>query len=303
MSGRRFAIGLVACLAVSACTGAASSAGPDDSQNDSARLHQQAQTYLAAFDAAVKAAGGLPSFIPTSDTTLMVGDDWGPTIDGSAAKLALMGGDFSASITLPPETPPDGQIRWPDGTTESTGVLSASAAFDDMAANASTCSDCTSSLVVTSATLTTATFETSRGPAVAPAWEFGLENTPVKIDKLAVATKTIDVPQIDWDPNNPPVGMRIESAQIDATGLKLTADFVGAGNGADKPCGADYTAEAVESDNAVVVIVYVHNNTTPAFCTLEGHPRSAEVTLAKPLGNRAVLEDQTGQPVPVTSGS
>ena len=280
------------------CTAVGPDAGYSDP--DSARLHAQAQQYLANFDAAVKAAGGLPDFVPTSDTTLTVGDDWGSGIDGGAAKLALMGGDFDAAVTLPTQTPPDGQIRWPDGKTEPTGVLPAATAFAQMSAAAKKCTDCTAPLVITGATLTTATFETTRGSAVAPAWEFTLENTPVRIDRLAVATKTLSVPEIAWDPNNAPIGVRIESATIDASGMRLTAAFWGAPDGADKPCGEDYTAEAVESDSAVVVIIHVHRNPAPVACTLVGFARTAQVTLANPLGNRAVLEDQTGQPVAVT---
>ena len=281
-------------LAVSGCMG-----GPGENTD---RLHAQASAALARWDAAAKSAGGGVAFVPTSDTTLFVGEDWGPNIDGGAAKLALMSGYFKATITLPTDTPSDGQIRWNDGTALATSVLSAQAAFQAMTANGSSCSDCTVPLTVTSATLTTATFETSRGKAIAPAWEFTLKDTPVKIDQVAVATETITVAEPSWDPYNAPIGTRIDSATIDVTGLVLTANFVGAGGNANQSCGADYTAEAVESDTAVVVIIHAktHVSLLGEACDAVGHFRTAQVTLAKPLGNRAVLEVQTGMPVSVT---
>jgi hypothetical protein len=75
---------------------------------------------------------------------------------------------------------------------------------------------------------------------------------------------------------------------------------VGSPDAGDKPCGADYTAEAVESDTGVVVIVYEHRNTVPAMCTLVGASRTAQVTLAKPFGNRTLI-DLAAQPISVTA--
>jgi hypothetical protein len=103
-----------------------------------------------------------------------------------------------------------------------------------------------------------------------------------------------------WDPNDPPVGLSIESASGTVDGKQLTVSFSGAADPGGKPCGADYTAEAVESSTAVVVIVIEHSNVTPAFCLLEAATRTATVQLAAPLGDRTVLEVKEGLPVPVT---
>ena len=61
-----------------------------------------------------------------------------------------------------------------------------------------------------------------------------------------------------WDANNPPVGLWIESAEVSADGRRLTATFVGSPQPATGPCGTDYTGRAVESANAVVVIIDEH---------------------------------------------
>jgi len=75
---------------------------------------------------------------------------------------------------------------------------------------------------------------------------------------------------------------------------------VGAPLPGDQPCGEDYTGDAVESDLAVVVIVTRHAHATfGGGCSAVGADRNAVVTLAAPLGERAVLEVQQGLPVPV----
>ena len=77
--------------------------------------------------------------------------------------------------------------------------------------------------------------------------------------------------------------------------------MVGAPDAASRPCGADYSAEAVESAHAVVVILIAHRNVSDAYgCTAVGAQRTTTVELAEPLGERAVLEVVQGLPVPVT---
>jgi hypothetical protein len=142
--------------------------------------------------------------------------------------------------------------------------------------------------------------QSSRGSATAPAWEFSLNGTTVLVTEIAVAARgSISVEPPPWDANNPPAGLSIESATRSADGLELTASFTGAPDGADKPCGEDYTAEAVESDLAAVIIVTRHSNGFAGACAMVGAVRSATATLAKPLGERAVLEVVEGRPVPV----
>ncbi|MGD0248588.1 MAG: hypothetical protein ABSB75_05995 [Candidatus Limnocylindrales bacterium] len=272
-----------------------------------AELHRQAQEALARWDAAVAAGAGGSGFILVGESTLMVGDDWGPNIDGDNAKMAWGAGLFVAADPLPAETPPDGTIEWRDGTTHAVPVISAQQALSDMKAAATwPCPDCTP-LQITGATLTTATFQSSRGPVQAPAWEFSLKDTDVKLDQVAVGGKFTAPPVAT--PNDqatgqqaaqPWVGPAVRSAIVDASGMTLTVTVIGAPDAGDKPCGADYTAEAIESDTGVVVIVYEHRNTLPAACTAVGASRTAQVTLTKPLGNRTLI-DLAAQPISVTA--
>src|SRR5664280_1702180 len=293
-------VGLV--VGISACSSIAPA-----SSTDVAEIHRQAQQALARWDSAAGAAAGGSGFVLVGDSTLFVGSDWGPNIDGGNAKMALYAGLFVVANPLPFEAPPDGRIVWQDGTTHAVPVISAQQALTDMkAAGVSPCPECTP-LQVTGATLTTATFQSSRGPVQTPAWEFSLKDTDVTLDQVAVGSQ-VAVPAMPT-PNDqatgqqvaqPWFGPQVQSATVDGGSMTITVTVVGALDAGDKPCGADYTAEAVESDTGVVVIVYEHRNTLPAACSAVGYFRTAQVTLAKPLGNRTLIDLQA-QPISVTA--
>jgi hypothetical protein len=298
--GRSRGLGLVAVVglvvAVSGCTSAPSTAQVAD-------LHRQAQEALARWDAAVAASSGGTGFVLVGESTLFVGSDWGPNLDGGNAKMAWYAGLFVAATPLPSEAPPDGRIEWQDGTTHAVPVISAQQALADMkAGGVSPCPDCIP-LQITGARLTTATFQSSRGPARAPAWEFSLKDTDVKLDQIA-ARSQFTAPPVPTSNDQttgqqvaqPWVGPPVQSATVDASGMTITVTVVGAPGAGDKPCGADYTSEAVESDTAVVVIVYEHRNTLPAACSAVGAFRTVQVTLAKALGNRTLI-DLAAQPI------
>ena len=265
--------------------------------NDPTRLHQQAQDDLARWADAV-GAGGQSSFVPVGELMNMVGD-WG-SADGNNNKLAMMSGLFEAAAPLPAGQPPDGEVRWQDGSTATVRLISAQDALAAMKAGGGMgCKECVP-LQITAARLTTASVETSRGPADAPVWEFTLQGTPALITWVAVSAPVMAAAPT-WNPDEQPIGIQIESATGSAAGRQLTVGFVGAGGSADQACGADYTAEAVESSLAIVVLITEHPHVSLGeACTMEGHYRTAQVELAAPLGKRAVLEVRQGQPVPVS---
>lgn len=261
------------------------------------RERQQAQDALARWDAAVAASGG-QVFVLVGELTAQVGD-WELAV-GDNNKLALYSGKIEAAVPLPTSTPPDALVTWEDGTTRTLRVISAAQALQKMQAASVDCDGCRP-LRVTAAKLTTATVQTSRGPATAPAWEFRLEGTAVRATRIAIdpgAGVTITPPP--WDSYDPPVGMSVESATGTVGGRQLTVSFTGTPGPRSEPCGADYTAEAVESANAVVILITSHPHGLNETCTAIGATRTATVELAAPLGERAVLEVRQGLPVPVT---
>jgi hypothetical protein len=266
--------------------------------DDSAKLQQQARAALTRWADAVAAAGGPSSVVLVGELTGQVGD-WEPAV-GDNDKRALMAGLVEADAGLPAATPPDGEVRWPDGTTAPVALISAEQAVAAIKAGTSEpCGDDCTPLRITGARLTTGPIETSRGSATTPVWDLTVEGTAVTATRVAIAD-AIAVVLPPWDPNDPLVGLAIESASGTVGARQLTVAFVGAPLPGDQQCGEDYTAEAVESDLAVVVIVTRHAHVTIGGCTLEGAQRSATLDLAAPLGERTVLEVQQGRPVPVT---
>jgi len=291
MTGRLRRFGIVAALALAAGT---SGCGLLPSRDDS-----EAQAALTRWADAVTAAGGQSAFVPVGELTGQVGD-WEEAV-GSNNKMTLMAGLVEAAASLPAETPPDGQLRWQDGTTKTVRLFSAQKTLSDLKADAtgSPCPECVP-LQITGARLTTGPIDTSRGPAVAPIWEFTLKGTAVRVTRVAIADRVAVVPP-PWDPNNAPVGISIDSATGTVGGQHLTVGFTGAPGAGDQGCGADYTAEAVESPTAVVVIVTEHHHSSffGESCTAVGAFRTAEVALSAPLSDRTVLEVREGRPVAV----
>ncbi|MFI5255581.1 MAG: hypothetical protein ACHQ15_09010, partial [Candidatus Limnocylindrales bacterium] len=278
-------VALVVALAASGCAFGA----------DTARLHQQAQAALARWADAVAVAGGQALFVPVGELTAQVGD-WEPDF-GDIGKVSLMSGVVQSAIDLPANQPPPTGVIWPDGTSVPVERISAKEALAEINADSvQPCPECVP-LTITAARLTTGPVLTSRGPAKAPVWDFTLQGTAVHITRVAVARAVRVVPPT-WDPYNAPGGIAIDSATGSGDGSRLTVAFTGAPDTGDKPCGADYTAEAVESSLAVVVIVIEHRNLFPAACSAVGARRTTDVQLAVPLGDRTVLEVQQGLPVP-----
>jgi hypothetical protein len=271
-------------------------AGCAGSPDAPARVPEQARAALTRFADAVAGAGGRPAVVLVAEQTSQVGD-WELEV-GENNKLALMAGMVVDNAGLAAKPPPDGEVRWQDGRTASVPLISAEQAVAAIrAGNPQPCTDC-AALRITAARLTTAPIETSRGPATVPVWEFTVQGTAVRVTRVAIANAFAVVPP-PWDPGNLALGPAIESASGTIGGRELTVAFIGSPRPGSQACGEDYTAQAVESDLAVVVIVTSHAHGGIGACTSEGALRTATVELAAPLGERAVLEVQQGLPVSV----
>ena len=285
---RRCAFAILVAMIVAGCAFAPGATDP-------AAAHQRAQAVLSAWADAVSKAGEHAAVTPVGELTGQIGD-WEDAV-GDNNKRALMAGMVAADSPLSEEAPPDGQVAWQDGTTTKVPLLSALGAIVAIESTTSApCSDC-AMLLVTEARLTSGPIQTSRGPATAPIWEFTLEGTSVKVTRVAIANPVV----IALDDGGWGLGLAIDSASGSVDGTELTVAFVGAPDPGDKPCGEDYTAEAVESDLAVVVIVtrHPHVGLLPQGCSAVGARRTATAALAAPLGDRVVLDLQQGTPVPL----
>ena len=284
----RCAFVVLAAIAVAGCAFTPGATDPPPA-------HQRAQAVLSAWADAVAKAGEHAAVTPVGELTGQIGD-WEEAV-GDNNKRALMAGMVAADSPLSEEAPPDGQVAWQDGTTTKVPLVSALGAIVAIeSTTAAPCSDC-AMLLVTDARLTSGPIQTTRGPATAPIWEFTLEGTAVKVTRVAIANPVVVAP----DDGGWGLGLAVDSARGSVSGTELTVAFVGAPDPGNKPCGEDYTAEAVESDLAVVVIVtrHPHVGLFPQGCSAVGARRTATATLATALGDRVVLDLQQGTPVPV----
>ena len=261
------------------------------------RVHAQAQAALDRWAAAARGVAG-PDIAIVGEATGQVGD-WEEPV-GNNNKPALMAGLVRVAADLPTDAPPPGVVVWADGNSTPVTVPSAMEALDAIARSASgPCDEC-HPLEVTSARLVTGPIETTRGFATAPIWQFTIQGSRVLITRIAIAGPVTPEPP-PWNANDPPVGISIDSAVGIPADARLIVSFIGAPDPGSKACGADYTAEAVESDLAIVVIVTEHSFPFGGACSAVGAIRTATVQLVGPLGKRAVLEVKEGRPVKVSA--
>jgi hypothetical protein len=279
----------------------------------SERQMQQARDALARWDAALTASGtGDVRFVPTGELSGQIGD-WEAAV-GENNKSALLSGLVEADGPFEATAPPSGDVRWPDGTHLELPTMTADAALAALRVGGS-CPGCRP-LKITDARFSTGQVRTTRGDAIVPVWEFTIAGTRVRLTRVAVAqSATPSVSPPPGDPDDPPAGVSIDSFVGSPSSADLVASVVGPREGADEPCGADFDGVAVESDHAVVVVVIVHDYAGPVpsysmgtgamlpagvVCDLVGHNRTFPVHLARPLGDRTVLEGRQGLPAPVT---
>jgi hypothetical protein len=284
-------------IAMVAVLAGCGSGGLSPRDDDRDRLQSQARDALARYGRAVLDAGDRQLFVPVGDLTGQLGD-WEPTNEDD--KLALLSGQIVAAGALPAAPRRTGDVVWEGGKGRPFPLISADEALNQVAAAAEDCGECVP-LQVTGARLTTVRIQTTRGPATAPAWEFKLKGTAVRVTRVAVASSsTVTVTPPSRDPFGPTGGIAVESATTTTSGRQLSVAFTGAPGPGTEPCGADYSAQAVESAHAVAVIVIERRHAAEEDCDALGARRTAAVELTQPLGERAVLEVQQGLPVALT---
>jgi hypothetical protein len=286
---------LVVALATAACSGDFLNANSSNvpvvqaRPEPTDRLHRQAQDALDRWAQAVKDNGG-STITFTGSLTAQIGD-WESAV-ATRDKAALTGGALIASTPLAQDAPAKQQVRWTDGPTVDTEVLSPAQALSDLIADvAHPCASCTP-LEITDAKLATSLAQTSTGPAEVPTWVFTINGTAVRVTRVAV-DRSVTVTPGPWNVDDPPAGLSIYAARGTPDSRSIDVQFIGA----SKSCGAVDSTEAVESGQAVVVLV--DEQLGDAGCSADGVPHIATVSLSAPLGNRVVLEGRQGLPVPV----
>jgi hypothetical protein len=236
-------------------------------------------------------------------------------------KEALGRQTFRLAVELPARTPAEGTIRFPDGSM-TVPLISAAEAYgridmgdpppcptasaeppppppSDAGPDTSVSSgidpaDC-GVLTVTDVALGQATLRTSRGEAQVPAWRFAIRELGGKVvTYAAVAAEAVSEVPAGSPAARPVAGLVAAQGLtgIDGTTLRFTLG-VGA-------CDEDVTPLFLERADVVVVGGTVKPPSGDMACIDLLEIRPVEVTLAAPLGARAVLDAVTAQPLILT---
>jgi hypothetical protein len=146
-------------------------------------------------------------------------------------------------------------------------------------------------LTITAASLRTADVDTSNGPATVPAWSFTAKGLSRPIVAVAVSEDVLK-PLLQPDP--PPGLAKLDPGLLQVQSLTRveggTLTFIlGHGN-----CDTDLRAHVLEFDD--LVVIGGSHGPAPAGCPGidVGFAKTAKVTLAEPLGERAVISAATG---------
>jgi hypothetical protein len=208
-------------------------------------------------------------------------------------KDAFGSGHFRLAGTLPAEPLP-GLVRWAGGATIKLPLLTARAAFAELAAQRP-CGgpDPCGELTVTGAQPATVTVLTSRGPASVPAWRFTVTGLGWPVSEVAVAPGALVV--LPGYGPIPPAGRNTpgvsELAAVSKDGRTLTVQLLGGA------CDAAWGTYSYETGRAVVVGSWARQKAGHYWCAAVGILRTARVTLKSPLGTRVVLDVATGLPL------
>ena len=304
MSRRQLALWVVAVALLGGCGDGSTSRGtngPSSGVDDRDEMSQPTNDALARYDAAVLAAGGSQALVPVEQVLTSRFGDWEPANEENNS-AALMSGQVLAISPLPAAPQPTGVVTWYSGGTHTVPLIPADEALSQLKKEGTgRCRPDCVPLEVTGARLTTVVILTTRGAATIPAWEFALKGTAVRATRVAVASSAmVRVTPPYGDPAKKVGGIAISLATTTTSSRQLTVAFGGAQGPASDTCGADYRAEVFESLNAVVVNVLTSALGPGGACLGFGSQRTITVELARPLGERAVLEAQWGLPVVVT---
>ncbi len=301
MTPWRWAPALAAAITLAGCgAGGEEDAGGEPYRPPSlAGLRDDARAALARYDEALGGVPGTRRFVPVGSLTDIVGE---LEPENHGLKEALSAGRLVPAAALPAAPDRPGKITWADGRSRSVSVLSAADALAAHRQDAAGCGGC-APVDVTGARPVAMLVHTTTGQVTVPGWEYTVRGTAVRVLYAAVGdADTVTVTAPPWDPHDPPDGHPFHSATTVQNSRQLTVSFTGARGPADESCGEDYHAEAIESGNAVVVILVVERrHDGDEVCPLIGYSRTETVSLARPVGERAVLSAQHGMPVAVTT--
>ncbi|MEO3799304.1 hypothetical protein [Nonomuraea sp. B1E8] len=202
-------------------------------------------------------------------------------------------GAWRLAAKLPADPPGDADVRWPDGEVSQVPLILAASAYAEFSKPADLIEEeCPARgcrpLRVTGVKLGKVPLETSRGTIQVPAWKFTVEGVEQK--KIHVA---VDPSAVTARPERTQGGVE-EVMAFDLVAGKPDELLLRYGFGA---CDTVHGPRAYETDQLVVVDMDEEDSSSGKACPAILHTATTTVTLARPLGDRLVLDSGTGLPV------
>jgi hypothetical protein len=286
---------LIAAVAVAVCgarPAATHATPPAAGQNGPAAFIARARQVMAQWERSAAARSWRTGLVllDASDLTPIPRDKG---FSSQREKDAFGSGHFRLAGPLPAR-PLAGMVRWAGGTTLRLPLLTARAAFAELAAQRP-CGGpyACGQLTVTGAQPDAVTVRTSRGLASVPAWRFTVAGLDWKVSEVAVARGALVVlpgygPVPAAGRNTPGVS---GLTAVSADGRTLTLSFTGSA------CDAARGAYRYESNGTVVAGSWEKPSAGDTPCPAVGMFRTARVTLTRPLGIRVILDVATGLPL------
>jgi hypothetical protein len=202
-------------------------------------------------------------------------------------------GAWRLATKLPKGSQNHADVRWPDGEVSQVPLITAASAYEEFSRPADLIEEeCPAKgcrpLLVTGARLGEVPLETSRGTIQAPAWMFTVEGVEQRKVHMAV-----DPSAVTARPERIPGGTE-EVMAFDLVAGKPDELLLRYGFGA---CDTVRGPRAYETGQLVVVDIDEEDSSAGEPCPAILKVATTTVTLARPLGDRLVLDSGTGLPV------
>lgn len=277
---------LVASLAaVSGCGDQKDGSAGTEAGGETGTTAQRAREVAAAWDGSPAAGAWRAGYHPMGD--VLQPPRGGPR--GQADRQAYPHHAFVLRAGLPATWPRNGRVTWAGKEPLTLPLRGASESYKALSDNRA---GGRPQLTVTGVRLGDMTLATSRGPAVVPAWLYALEGYDSPLRQAAVIPSKLPRQPIAEARNVPglPLGHLVRAA---ADGRLVTVVAV---HGA---CDDGPGVEVLETPGSVVLSASVVNTrTSDGICTKQAKLKEVTVKLARALGDRVLLDVQTGRPVP-----
>lgn len=280
----RLATVFLLCVGLGAASGCGSGQEGTEVGDDAERAAHRARQVATAWDGSTAAATWRVGYYPMGDVVQLPRGG----LRSRADRQAYQDHGFVLRGGLPTTRPKDGRAVWAGKEPLTRPSQGADESFKALSYGRAGVGP---HLTVTGAKPGAMTLATSRGPAVVPAWLFTVAGYDTPLKRAAVVPSKLPRPPIGEAHNVPGLPLQ-HLTRIAADGRSVT---VVALRGA---CDEGAAVEVLETPGSVVLSASVKPRKFEELCTKQGKLQQVTVKLDRALGDRVLLDAQTGRPVP-----